>query len=255
MTKILRAATLLTLCLGTQACASITTGTTQPVAVDTTPIQQATCTLQNEKGQWTVIRTPGAATVSKAYGPLSVQCRSEAGHAGSSSVNSTTAGAAFGNIIAGGIVGAAVDMGSGAAYQYPAQVVVAMSSPAGSPSPVAGAMISVSSPTPTQTLVLCRLRKVEEYRDEIWCKEAGGRVIHVGPPQQPVMAAIAAGPAPSSGSRSVGAPLAPSNVTLAPSAPVATAAPQNIGTCYLPDGSKEPLPKDACMARKGFIGA
>ncbi len=255
MTKILRAAALLMLCLGMQACASITTGTTQSVAVDTTPVQQATCTLQNEKGQWTVIRTPGAATVAKAYGPLSVQCRSDAGHAGSSSVNSTTAGAAFGNIIAGGIVGAAVDMGSGAAYQYPAQVVVAMSSPAGSPAPVAGAMVSAAPPTPTQALVVCRLRKVEEYRDETWCKEAGGKVIHVGPPQQPVTATIASAAAPSAGGRSNGAPTMPSNLTLAPAVPVVTAAPQNIGTCYLPDGSKEPLPKDACMARKGFIGA
>lgn len=238
MTKFFRAAALLMLCMGVQACASITTGTTQSVAVDTTPVQQATCTMQNEKGQWTVVRTPGIATVSKAYGPLSVQCRTEAGHAGSSSVNSTTAGAAFGNIIAGGIVGAAVDMGSGAAYQYPAQILVSLSSPAGSPAPVAGAMTPAASPTSPQALVICRLRKVEEYRDETWCKEAGGKVIHVGPPQQPGPSTIA----------SVATPPAPS-------VPMAAAAPQIVGTCYLPDGSKEPLPKDACMAKKGFIGA
>ncbi|WP_376965794.1 hypothetical protein ABNQ39_30905 [Azospirillum sp. A26] len=225
------------------------------MAVDTTPVQQATCTMQNEKGQWTVIRTPGVATVSKAYGPLSVQCRTEAGHAGSSSVNSTTAGAAFGNIIVGGIVGAAVDMGSGAAYQYPPQILVSLSSPASSPASVGGAIVSAAAPTSSQTLVICRLGKVEEYRDETWCKEAGGKAIRVGPHQQPSTSTIASVVPPSAGGHSIGTPLAPSNAMLAPPAPMATATPQNVGTCYLPDGSRESLVKDACMAKKGFIGA
>ena len=33
----------------------------------------------------------------------------------------------FGNILVGGIIGAAVDMGSGAAYTYPPSLIVAMS--------------------------------------------------------------------------------------------------------------------------------
>jgi hypothetical protein len=40
------------------------------------------------------------------------------------------AGVAFCNILAGGIIGAAVDMSSGAAYKYPAQVIVPMALPA-----------------------------------------------------------------------------------------------------------------------------
>lgn len=200
MKRYIRAAALLVLCLGMQACASITTGTTQSVVVDTTPVQQATCTMQNEKGQWTVIRTPGAATVSKAYGLLSVQCRTEAGHTGSSSVNSTTAGAAFGNIIAGGLVGAAVDIGSGAAYQYPAQVLVSLSSPAGSPATV-GALVA-APPAPAQPLVLCRQRKIEEYRDETWCREARGKAIHIGPPPQPATGAITSVTPPTAGGSS-----------------------------------------------------
>lgn len=105
-------------------CASITAGTTQSVAVDTSPQKVAECQLVNEKGSWTVPRTPGSTTVNKAYGPLTVTCSTAQGHTGSSAVESTTAGAAFGNIIAGGIIGAAVDMSSGAAYTYPAQIVV-----------------------------------------------------------------------------------------------------------------------------------
>ena len=37
-------------------------------------------------------------------------------------VESHTAGMTFGNILAGGVIGAAVDMSTGAAYKYPEKV-------------------------------------------------------------------------------------------------------------------------------------
>ena len=40
-----------------------------------------------------------------------------------------TEGAAFGNIIAGGIIGAAIDMSNGSAYRYPANVLVKVERP------------------------------------------------------------------------------------------------------------------------------
>lgn len=104
-------------------CASITAGTTQSIAVDTQPQRPADCRLSNEKGTWGV-RAPGVTTVTKAYGPLTVTCSTPDGWGGSTAIQSTTAGAAFGNIIAGGVIGAAVDMSSGAAYVYPPQVFV-----------------------------------------------------------------------------------------------------------------------------------
>lgn len=109
--------------LALTGCASITAGTTQSVAVDTQPQRQADCRLTNEKGSW-LVRSPGSTTVTKAYGPLSVICTTPDGWGGSTAVQSTTAGATFGNVVAGGIIGAAVDMSSGAAYVYPAQVFV-----------------------------------------------------------------------------------------------------------------------------------
>lgn len=110
------------------ACASITSGSTQSIAVDTSPQKVSQCELSNEKGNWHLPETPGSATVNKAYGPLTVSCASKkGGFSGITTVESTTAGSAFGNIVAGGIIGAAVDMGSGAAYKYPAQVVVPLS--------------------------------------------------------------------------------------------------------------------------------
>lgn len=108
------------------ACASITAGTTQSVAVDTNPSKSAECQISNEKGSWQV-KTPGVTTVNKANGPLVASCTAPGGWKGSTTVQSTTAGAAFGNILAGGIIGAAVDMSSGAAYIYPGQIIVPLS--------------------------------------------------------------------------------------------------------------------------------
>jgi len=141
--------------LATTACASITAGTTQAVAVNTAPRDGAECQLTNEKGSWTVPKTPGSTTVTKAYGELAVTCKHPDGHKGSTTMQSTTAGAAFGNIIAGGIIGAAVDMGSGAAYTYPASVLVAMSPPNDAPA------LPVPTAGPTSAIVPQRLTKVE----------------------------------------------------------------------------------------------
>lgn len=122
----LRKILLLLAFLPMSACASITAGTTQSVAVDTNPSKKAECKLSNEKGAWQ-ITTPGVTTVAKANGPLVASCTAAGGWKGSATVQSTTAGAAFGNILAGGIIGAAVDMSSGAAYIYPGQIIVPLS--------------------------------------------------------------------------------------------------------------------------------
>lgn len=135
-------------------CASITAGTTQSVAVNTPSKDGAECKLSNEKGSWTIPKTPGATTVTKAYGDLTVACEHVDGSKGSTSVTSSTAGAAFGNIIAGGIIGAAVDMGSGAAYVYPSNVSVVLAAPAGNV-PMGGMSQSsplVVSPAPSPRL-------------------------------------------------------------------------------------------------------
>lgn len=120
---LLRIAVLL-LALLSSACASITAGTTQSVVVATAPEAGAECTLVNEKGTWTVPSTPGTTTITKAYGDLSVTCNKGNDWTGATSVSSSTGGAVFGNLLVGGIIGAAVDMSSGAAYTYPASITV-----------------------------------------------------------------------------------------------------------------------------------
>jgi len=107
------------------ACATITSGSQQMVAVDTTPVKGAQCTLSNDSGVWNIGQTPGSVTLKRSGSDLSVIC--EKGHlAGNALVPSSAKAAAFGNILAGGIIGAAVDMGSGSAYDYPSQINVLM---------------------------------------------------------------------------------------------------------------------------------
>ncbi len=115
-----------TLCLMATGCASITAGTTESVAVSTVPAAAAKCDLVNEKGHWSVNPTPGSTTVTKAYGDLTVTCSDPQGDQGTATLQSHTAGAAFGNILLGGIIGAAVDMSSGTAYLYPSTATVAL---------------------------------------------------------------------------------------------------------------------------------
>jgi hypothetical protein len=128
------------------ACASITSGTTQTIAISTTPKAGAVCEVANEKGHWTVNPTPGITTVTKSYGDLTISCSHPDGDRGAISLQSSTAGSAFGNILVGGVIGAAVDMASGAAYTYPSNVAVplAASAPvASNAAPVAAIHTSV----------------------------------------------------------------------------------------------------------------
>lgn len=110
-------------------CASITGGTTQVISVQTTKggesLSGAACTLVNEKGTW-FVTTPGTVSIHRAYADLNVKCEKEGSDPGILTVKSSTKGMAWGNILVGGIIGAAVDMGDGAAYDYPPLLTVSM---------------------------------------------------------------------------------------------------------------------------------
>lgn len=116
-------ATAAMLVFGLSGCASIVSGSNQSISVDTPGCEGAACQLTNDKGTW-YVKSPGSVTVSRAYGPLSVACNKEGFGRATTSVNSSTKAMAFGNIIFGGIIGAGVDIGTGAAYDYPVTISV-----------------------------------------------------------------------------------------------------------------------------------
>ena len=133
--------------LGLSGCASIVDGSHQVLSVVTPNVEKANCTMTNNKGTF-YVTTPGTVTVHRSYDPLHVDCTRAGYEDGLVVVKSSTKGMAFGNILAGGIIGAAVDMGTGAAYDYPQKIVVPMrlaGTPA--PAPVASVKPPLAQPT------------------------------------------------------------------------------------------------------------
>lgn len=108
-------------------CASITGGQNQSLSVETRAngemVSGASCKLENDKGSW-YATSPGTAVVRRSYDDLNVRCEKEGHEPGVTAAKSSTKGMAFGNILFGGIIGAAVDVGSGAAYDYPSIISV-----------------------------------------------------------------------------------------------------------------------------------
>jgi hypothetical protein len=110
-------------------CASIVNGQTQVLSVKTlvdgVELNQAACTLVNNKGTW-YLTSPGTVAVHRSYQDLNVTCKKEGMDPGIVAVKSSTKAMAYGNILFGGIIGAGVDTGTGAAYDYPPLIPVQM---------------------------------------------------------------------------------------------------------------------------------
>jgi hypothetical protein len=124
-------------------CASIVEGTTQSVAVTTPPVDGARCTLTNSEGTW-YLTTPGNATVHKTKNALNVAC-SKSGYQDASTVISPHFnGATAGNILAGGVIGIGIDAATGANFNYPETISVAMT-------PVAAPVPTAANPPPAPT--------------------------------------------------------------------------------------------------------
>lgn len=134
-------------------CASIVNGQNQSVSVETrtesSALAGATCKLSNNKGTW-FVTTPGSTTVQRSFEDLSVRCDKDTLEPGMVSVKSSTKAMAFGNIIFGGVIGAGVDMSTGAAYDYPTLITVQMgkSSTLPAPAPAAAAAQAPDPATP-----------------------------------------------------------------------------------------------------------
>jgi hypothetical protein len=123
------------------ACATITKGTTQLVAIDTPGVAGAVCRITTSSGPQTVT-TPGTVTLSKGFASLPIQCTKECYVTGSSVIPSNAEAIAAGNVVFGGVIGLGVDAVSGAINKYPDQVTVTMTpdpacrqAPPPSPSP------------------------------------------------------------------------------------------------------------------------
>jgi len=82
--------------------------------------------LENNKGKWYIKNTPGSVKINRSFHDLSIDCEKHGFNESHKTVASNTKAVAFGNILFGGGIGAAVDVSDGAAYDYPAEIDVPM---------------------------------------------------------------------------------------------------------------------------------
>ena len=137
-------------------CASITGSRNQPISVTTThegkPVVGANCTLVNDKGTW-YVTTPGSVVILKAYGDMSATCKKDESHAGAATFQSANEGATWGNIVAGGLIGYAVDAGTGAGFSYPPTLNIEMIKGSVIPALPTGATAGAASSQATPNVV------------------------------------------------------------------------------------------------------
>ena len=108
------------------ACASIVEGTDQQITVSSKP-SEALCELIREGGQIGIVNpTPGTITVSKSAQDITVKCMKEGWGEGVQVLSADFESMTWGNAIFGGIIGLAVDAGSGAMHLYQPSVMVVL---------------------------------------------------------------------------------------------------------------------------------
>lgn len=129
------------LLLALTGCASIVSGTSQTVRVDTTPGANLPCVVSNGRGEWHVPSTPGSVTLARSSTELKVSCQNDL-YRGYTTNRSDMELWAVGNVIIGGIIGIIVDASTGALFSYDDSVNVPLTG--------AGAEAPVSGPAPVE---------------------------------------------------------------------------------------------------------
>lgn len=115
------------LMLSIAGCATIMSGTQQPVTIRVANADGANCEGTDAGGyKYFWKDTPSTAMLYKGYGPVQVICKKKGYAPGVVAFSDEIAGAFFGNIILGGIIGGVVDGISGAAEKYPHTVELVM---------------------------------------------------------------------------------------------------------------------------------
>ncbi len=119
-------------------CASVTSGTTQAIVVNSDPIG-ADCTLTREGLSLGTVKTPGPITVKRDSRAIHVSCAMPGYEDGKVVLNSRYETATMGNMFLGGAIGMMVDASTGASNRYDAQVTVPLT-------PLAGGQFTASAP-------------------------------------------------------------------------------------------------------------
>ena len=130
-------------------CASIVEGTTQIVAITSSPVDGAKCVLSSEQGTY-YVTTPGNTTVHKSRHDLNVVCTKDGYEDGHGILASHFNGATAGNVLIGGLVGITIDAATGANYNFAESLDVPML-PMGSTPAASAPMPSMPGPATPPT--------------------------------------------------------------------------------------------------------
>jgi hypothetical protein len=109
--------------LAAGGCATVTTGTTQAITVDSEP-QKAECTLTRDGADLGTVMTPSPITIKRHASTVHVTCRKEGYEEARVIMNSRFESTSAGNFLLGGVIGAMVDASSGANSRYDQYVLV-----------------------------------------------------------------------------------------------------------------------------------
>jgi len=115
------------------ACATIFTGTSQPIAIDTVPEGASCHILQGGVPVADVPRAPDSVRIAKTSAAIQVTCSKPGYRNAELTELSGVNGWLFGNLAIGGVVGIVVDYSSGAAYRYTPSMSPALEEQAGAP--------------------------------------------------------------------------------------------------------------------------
>ena len=111
----------------TSGCATITSGTSQTIAVETSkndaPIVGANCRVVTSKGVWNVV-TPGTFQISKSSDDAKISCEKAEDGKGDAVAKAGFKGNTVGNVLIGGIIGIGVDALTGAMWAYPTRWMI-----------------------------------------------------------------------------------------------------------------------------------
>ncbi len=113
-------------CAVAVGCATITKGTDDLVTIDTKP-DGAQCILFTPDKQIAVVNpTPGSIKVPKSKKDLSVRCEKDGYFPTEGVIASSFQAMTIGNVLFGGIIGVAIDAGSGAMHKYESGVSITL---------------------------------------------------------------------------------------------------------------------------------
>jgi hypothetical protein len=116
----------LAMAMAASGCATVVKGTEDSISIQTEP-EGALCKLEREGGTIAVVDpTPGTVEVDRDSADIVVTCDLAGYETTTERMVASASGATHGNIILGGLVGMMVDAASGADYEYPDSIAIAM---------------------------------------------------------------------------------------------------------------------------------